>query len=119
MPFDYTTEAGRERAKAARRKHYHNNKQQYYRRNQERQNEMKDYVASVKDVPCQDCGNRYPPYCMDLHHRDMSDKSDAVGNMIKRSSSWPKLLAEIAKCDIVCAICHRIRHHRGEAEVAG
>jgi hypothetical protein len=26
--------------------------------------------------------------------------------------SWDKIMAEVLKCDVVCANCHRIRTHR-------
>jgi hypothetical protein len=62
-------------------------------------------------VPCSDCGERYPPCAMDFDHRDPSTKRAAVTGMIGRASTQ-RLLDEIAKCDIVCANCHRLRTSR-------
>lgn len=59
--------------------------------------------------PCMDCGNRFPPECIDFDHRNPNDKVAGVGHMIASRWSWAKIEAEIAKCDIVCANCHRIR----------
>jgi hypothetical protein len=59
-------------------------------------------------VPCSDCGERYPPCAMDFDHRDPSTKRAAVTRMIGRAGTQ-RLLDEIAKCDIVCANCHRLR----------
>jgi hypothetical protein len=71
--------------------------------------EHQAFVNTLKDVPCYDCGNRFPTVCMDFDHRDPSQKvfqiSDA--SLVHRV----KVLAEIAKCDVVCANCHRIRTH--------
>lgn len=61
-----------------------------------------------KNVPCADCGVRYPPYVMDFDHRDGSTKVDNVGSLVGRVNV-SKLLAEIEKCDVVCANCHRER----------
>jgi hypothetical protein len=44
---------------------------------------------------------------MDFDHRDPSTKVRAVTRMI--NGSIERMLAEAAKCDIVCANCHRLR----------
>ena len=97
-----------ESARASRRKHYYANKQQYRDRNARQREEMKEWVAEVKDVPCMDCGVKYPSYVMDFDHRDPSEKVEEVGKAISRGS-WRKLKEEVAKCDVVCANCHRER----------
>jgi hypothetical protein len=99
-----------ERARAARRKHYENNKGQYLERNKKRKAEMRDDLNKVIDVPCMDCGVKYPPYVMDLDHRNPQDKVDVIARLIT-NGSWEKFLAEIDKCDIVCSNCHRERTH--------
>lgn len=65
----------------------------------------------LKEHPCQDCGQMYPPYVMDWDHRDPKDKVMTIADM-KNCTAWDKVLAEIAKCDLVCSNCHRIRTHR-------
>lgn len=62
---------------------------------------------SLKSVPCVDCGNVFPPECMDMDHRDPSVKKFIIAHAATRSMS--ALLEEIAKCDIICANCHRVR----------
>lgn len=59
------------------------------------------------------CGKQFPHYVMDLDHRDPNEKVAAVAAIINRGS-WRLLLAEIEKCDIVCANCHRERTHGKE-----
>jgi hypothetical protein len=67
-------------------------------------------LNDLRDVPCMDCGRRYPPCVMQFDHRDGAAKRFMVSRMIHRS---PKLiLEEIAKCDIVCANCHRERTYQ-------
>jgi hypothetical protein len=61
-----------------------------------------------RDVPCMDCGNRFPSYAMEFDHRDAMTKRGAITQMIGRAG-WQKILDEVAKCDIVCTNCHRHR----------
>ena len=65
-------------------------------------------VDRLRAVPCVDCGGRFPPCAMEFDHRDPSIKRDAVTQMIGRAGT-PRILDEVAKCDIVCANCHRER----------
>jgi hypothetical protein len=64
-------------------------------------------IAKLKSVPCMDCDQTYPHYCMDFDHRDGSDKVREVSKMATYNKE--KTLREIEKCDVVCAICHRHR----------
>ena len=96
------------RAREARRRHYRKNKEQYYKNNLLKRERMKQYIAQVKNVPCADCGKEFPSFVMDFDHRDRTLKGSAISKMVVRQS-WTKLKAEIEKCDIVCANCHRIR----------
>ncbi len=47
---------------------------------------------------------------LDFHHRDPSTKLGRIAHMIDRCSKV-KILAEIQKCDCLCANCHRILHY--------
>lgn len=62
------------------------------------------YRRSAKDVPCADCGARYPHYVMEFDHREGEVKVRCVANLRAK-----KLREELAKCDVVCANCHRVR----------
>jgi hypothetical protein len=63
-------------------------------------------VSSLKAVPCADCGGCFPPCVMDFDHV-RGKKLFPIGAADSRS--LPVLLREIAKCEVVCANCHRIR----------
>lgn len=65
--------------------------------------------ALKEDTPCMDCGNNYPFECMDFDHRDPDTKHNNVGTMVTHGHNREKVMAEIAKCDIVCSNCHRTR----------
>lgn len=62
-------------------------------------------VQKLKEQPCKDCGVIYPHYVMDYDH--LRDKKIPMN----RIYSYTKTIRdeESAKCDIVCANCHRIR----------
>lgn len=64
------------------------------------------FLDELKDVPCADCGNRFPPECMDFDHIS-GDKRFNIGKSLL--TSIEKVLEEIDKCEIVCSNCHRIR----------
>lgn len=88
---------------------------EWYARNKERQRtrtrtnlaESRRFLASLKaNKPCMDCGTQYPPYVMDWDHV-RGKKRNVISKMA--GSSKEDLFAEIAKCDLVCSNCHRIR----------
>lgn len=59
---------------------------------------------------CLDCGERHPA-CLDFHHRDQATKTMSVSECCRSNLTLDKILAEIAKCDLLCANCHRKRHY--------
>ena len=71
--------------------------------------EVKIYKESN---PCCDCGRMFPAECMDFDHRDWDSKTNNVGTMVSHGHNKEKIWAEIAKCDLVCSNCHRIRTRR-------
>ena len=72
------------------------------------------YIRKAKDKPCADCGVKYPHYVMDLDHNGQ-EKVIKIAQSVGRVSD-ERLLAEIAKCDVVCANCHRERTLGPEGE---
>ncbi len=75
-----------------------------------RRSRVRALLNALKSVPCADCGNTFPPYVMDFDHlRDKKSKKSAVGLMAMQEHSMKVILEEIAKCEVVCSNCHRIR----------
>lgn len=60
---------------------------------------------------CIDCGYKGPPFMFDFDHRNPDEKSFEVNNG-GNGVSIERLIAEAAKCDLVCANCHRFRTHK-------
>lgn len=68
------------------------------------------HVLNIKmSTPCADCGEHYPPVCMDFDHLDGEDKESSISALMNQGASLARIDAEIAKCELVCANCHRIR----------
>jgi hypothetical protein len=67
-------------------------------------------LNEIRDVPCADCGRRFPPCVMQFDHRDPATKAHEVTRILMRARSV--ILAEVAKCDIVCTNCRRGRTYR-------
>lgn len=70
--------------------------------------EINDYIRSVKESsPCMDCGIYYAYWIMDFDHT--SEKSFDIASYKNHTKSLQRVKDEIAKCDLVCANCHRDR----------
>lgn len=88
-------------------KYYRKYKKYYLERQRRRRREFRNVVKKYKDVPCADCHQRFPYYCMDFDH--VRGKKKFEISDVNVFSSLKRLLEEIAKCDVVCSNCHRIR----------
>ena len=67
---------------------------------------------------CADCNTKYPAVCLDFHHINPKDKVSEVRRMIKDDFSMKRIKAEIDKCVVLCANCHRLRHAQPVEEAA-
>jgi len=68
----------------------------------------KQILLDARKGGCKVCGETHPA-CLDFHHREPSEKEGHIGEF--RRFGIKRLLAEIAKCDVLCANCHRKFHH--------
>ena len=68
--------------------------------------EFRSWLNEIKSKPCLDCCQSFPPEAMDFDHV-RGTKTAGITQMW----SWgrEKFIAEIAKCELVCANCHRDR----------
>jgi hypothetical protein len=65
-------------------------------------------IEYFKTHPCVDCGEN-DPVVLEFDH--LADKLFDIGKAL-RDRSWQSILDEIAKCEVVCANCHRRRTGR-------
>lgn len=66
-------------------------------------------LRALKNGPCRDCGQEFPPEAMDFDH--VPGRGGKLGGVGTRGT-LAKIIAEARKCDLVCANCHRVRTRR-------
>ena len=67
------------------------------------------YVNKIKEAPCTDCKQTFPPCVMEFDHLDPSKKTNNIATLMRHAISLKRLQEEIDKCELVCSNCHRIR----------
>ena len=107
--------------KKYRHKHYNANQQKYVKKAKKWNDENRaDYKARLRryatehllENPCVDCGETNP-LVLDFDHV-RGKKVAAVSVLISNVTSLKRLKAEIAKCEIRCSNCHRIKTAKEE-----
>ena len=81
------------------------------RRRKYRDNITKHIREYKENIGCVDCGEKYPYYVLDLDHVT-DDKIFNVSAYRSHTTDMDKIKEEIAKCEVVCANCHRIRTYQ-------
>lgn len=89
------------------RQHYESNKTAYVTRNTAfkarlRYENTRRINEFLLEHPCVDCGER-DPIVLEFDHK--GDKESDVSTLLGRH--WNLVAAEIEKCDVRCANCHR------------
>lgn len=95
------------------REHYEKNRKYYIekamaRNKATRTKEFEYLLAFLTEHPCIDCGQS-DIRVLEFDHRDRKDKDDAVSQLMSRGIPFARIVKEIAKCDVRCANCHRIK----------
>ena len=93
-----------------RRKYNEATKTKRQLRGMERRRVAKEFVDALKNAPCADCGNVFHPVAMDFDHVG-DDKVMGVSTLVGSAYNLDLIREEIAKCELVCANCHRVRTH--------
>jgi hypothetical protein len=75
-------------------------------------------VRDLKSGPCTDCGGIFHPAAMQWDHTG-SDKLADVSDAVSKLWSKARILAEIDKCELVCANCHAVRTYTRRMETSG
>jgi hypothetical protein len=92
------------------REWYRKNKAKHIAYVRNRDEKIKTWLKEYKkSLQCEVCGENHPA-CLEFHHTNPSEKKFSIGRM-KDYMSWKSLNAEIAKCRILCANCHRKEHY--------
>ena len=74
----------------------------------ERMDNMREFLRSYKmKHGCADCGYNKHWVALDFDHLPEHDKRFNIAHRL--TAKMETMLEEIAKCEVVCANCHRIR----------
>ena len=90
----------------AEKRTYANRREELIRAVAKRRRKIKFLAIEYKGSKCQIC--RYDTYqgALDLHHLNPKDKEFALSHK-GYTRSWQKVKAELDKCVLLCANCHR------------
>lgn len=61
------------------------------------------------EAGCADCGFHADACALQFDHLPQYAKTAAVATMIANNRSMVSIVAEMAKCEVVCANCHAVR----------
>lgn len=118
--------ANPELSRAASRKYYHanieksaaraknwreNNKEYVITKQREDKRKRKLEAIEYLGGKCQECAKYWHPSQYEFHHINPEDKDRDPSKMLSLSKF--RLYAELDKCKLVCANCHRFLHHGG------
>ena len=97
---------------------------EYYDKNREariaysrnRQRELYYKVFQIRyQGRCVKCGNT-DYRVLDFDHIDPSTKIDSISGLVSRGSAWWRIEEELAKCQLLCANCHRVKTFEKQAK---
>ena len=104
--------------------HYYRNKEKYaekarkwreenkeYNRTKQREDKRKRKEQAIKYLGghCNRCKQTFHPAVYEFHHLDPATKDRDPSKMLQLS--WTRLQAELDKCVLLCANCHRLTHY--------
>jgi len=90
-------------------KYYRDNKdkKQAYTRTRKREMYYKIFCHRYQ-LRCVRCGES-DYRVLDYDHIDPATKVDSISGLISRGSAWWRVEEELAKCQVLCSNCHRIK----------
>lgn len=93
------------------RKHYRKYREKYLEKSRDAKEKIKQwYEEYLSTLECSQCGENHPA-ALDFHH--LRDKEFNISQAVGDSYSVRRIEAEIEKCIVLCANCHR-KHHYNE-----
>jgi 2-keto-3-deoxy-L-rhamnonate aldolase RhmA len=94
------------------KEHYRENRNQERERIQKRKAQIGIWFQDFKrGLICETCGES-DPACLDFHHTEKDEKDFTLA--LVKSWGWgrERILREVAKCQVLCANCHRKKHSK-------
>ena len=72
---------------------------------------IKKWIREYKlEHGCKVCGFKEHPAALDFDHRDPKQKEFTIADFTRKGWSLERVKKEVAKCDVICANHHRIKH---------
>lgn len=90
------------------KQHYNANKDMYRAARKRFKRRVKQFVIDLKNKPCTDCGEVYPPEAMEFDHV-RGKKVASISRMVNHHKSLTLIKKELKKTELVCCLCHRLR----------
>jgi len=85
----------------------------HHDKNREERRNIQGYLINkYEGLPCADCGGVLPFCAMDFDHRPEETKKFGVGtkgSLRATPETIKEVEEEVAKCDLICSNCHRVR----------
>jgi hypothetical protein len=96
------------------REYYQRNRKHLLEKQREKnrrlaENRRKWLVEFRKTLSCVRCEESHPA-TLTFHHREGTEKSFEIGNIVGLGFSLKRIIAEIEKCEVLCANCHSKEH---------
>jgi hypothetical protein len=96
------------------REYYKRNRQHLLEKQRDKnrrlaENRRKWLVEYKKTLSCVRCEENHPA-TLTFHHRQGTEKSFEIGNIVGLGVSLKRIIAEIEKCEVLCANCHAKEH---------
>ena len=95
-------------------KYYLRNKQDIIEKNRiNRKKHREKWREFKKTLSCEKCGLSHPA-TIDFHHPLNSGETKV--SFYVQQNQWKRAYEEVAKCQVLCANCHRILHYEERFE---
>lgn len=88
-------------------------KKEYHAKIKRQKAETKEWLIKELGGKCCICeyefdGRNHAAF--DFHHRDSDEKDFNISKVATNKQAKEKILKEAKKCDLICAVCHRLTH---------
>lgn len=110
MPSKEWADANRQKCRDSGKRHYCTHAKVVRQKVCSRRQELRKWFKELKKtLSCGECGEQRTP-CLDFHHKDPLQKEINISQSHNKGWGKERILAEIAKCEVLCSNCHRCRH---------
>ena len=117
MPFK-DPEVRRARQAIYSKTYYENNKKAVIDKINARKKVARAWFKAYKsDLVCKICKEDHPA-ALDFHHINPKKTDKKVNELVSDGHTKYRIQAEIDKCEVLCANCHRKHHHEERKKLA-